>query len=286
MLGGDNLGYKVKWVEDNLGVSRKALRNFEKIGLMPPNENRQYRDYSNEDIDRIWTIRLFQGIGYSLREIREIFNNENIDLDVSLKEKIKNLEEIKANTEKHLGYAKAIKLTGWLPSRPKDMGSLKFDDFYEKSLDEWNININTNSESQKLQELAEWYLDTPEDKDSDAEIEKLSSILQCFEDKLLNSNMLIMDNIIPKEIIKRKEKGSNDAEVQLLIKMLFDYRIDSFSEIKELTIDQLVRLETSIYLCGDIARVKEREFGKDGCSFIADAIAVFGGYNSYNEIKY
>ncbi len=25
------MGYKVKWVEENLGVSRKTLRNFEKI---------------------------------------------------------------------------------------------------------------------------------------------------------------------------------------------------------------------------------------------------------------
>ena len=37
------MGYQVKWVEDNLGVSRKALRNFEKMGLMPLNEGNQYR---------------------------------------------------------------------------------------------------------------------------------------------------------------------------------------------------------------------------------------------------
>lgn len=28
------MGYKVKWVEDNLGVTRKALRGFEEAGLM------------------------------------------------------------------------------------------------------------------------------------------------------------------------------------------------------------------------------------------------------------
>lgn len=36
------LGYKVKWVEDNLGVTRKALRVFEKAGLMPENKGGQY----------------------------------------------------------------------------------------------------------------------------------------------------------------------------------------------------------------------------------------------------
>lgn len=28
------MGYKAKWVEENLGVLRKALRNFEKYGLI------------------------------------------------------------------------------------------------------------------------------------------------------------------------------------------------------------------------------------------------------------
>ena len=50
------MGYKVKWVEENLGVSRKALRNFEKHGLMPANEGGAYRDYSDEDIERICPI--------------------------------------------------------------------------------------------------------------------------------------------------------------------------------------------------------------------------------------
>lgn len=63
------MGYKVKWVEENLGVSRKALRNFEKHGLMPANEGGGYRDYSDEDIERIWAIRLFQGMGYTLKEL-------------------------------------------------------------------------------------------------------------------------------------------------------------------------------------------------------------------------
>ena len=29
----------------------------------------------------------------------------------------------------------------------------------------------------------------------------------------------------------------------------------------------------------------EKEHGKDGCRFIADAIAVFGGYSCYDEVE-
>ena len=57
------MGYKVKWVEDHLGISRKALRNYERLGLMPTNKDGKYRDYSDEDIDRIRSIKLLQGVG-------------------------------------------------------------------------------------------------------------------------------------------------------------------------------------------------------------------------------
>ena len=30
--------------------------------------------------------------------------------------------------------------------------------------------------------------------------------------------------------------------------------------------------------------LKEKEYGKDGCMFMANAIAVFGGYDSYEDV--
>ena len=66
------MGYSVKWVEENLGVTRKALRGFEQIGLMPKNKDRKARDYDDGDLDRIWSIRVLQGMGYTLKEIVEM----------------------------------------------------------------------------------------------------------------------------------------------------------------------------------------------------------------------
>ena len=113
------LGYKVKWVEDNLGVTRKALRVFEKANLMPENKDGQYRDYDDDDIDRIWTIRVLQGMGYSIKEICDMVADDGFDFDTSISQKVEQLEEKKAELERHLGYAKTIKLTGRFPSRPK-----------------------------------------------------------------------------------------------------------------------------------------------------------------------
>lgn len=42
--------YTVKWLEDNLGIIRKALRNYEAKGLLSPdvsrNPSNNYREYA------------------------------------------------------------------------------------------------------------------------------------------------------------------------------------------------------------------------------------------------
>lgn len=283
MSRGDDVGYQVKWVEDNLGVTRKALRNFEKLGLMPPNEGGGYRDYSDEDIDQIWTIRLFQGMGYSLKELVSLAENEDFDFDASLEKKIKELEEKKAKIERHIGYAQNIKLTGRFPSRPKNMGSVTFGEFYEKSLNEWNV--NSDPEAKNYKELADLILNTPEDEFQDTDIGRLFEFLQGLQEKISNIDSFMMEKVIPLEILKRKENGPADAEIQLLVKMLYENRISSFQEMGNMTKKQFVQFESSSYMSGDVARMKEREYGKESCLFIADAIAVFGGYGCYDEVE-
>ena len=144
------MGYQVKWVEEHLGVTRKALRIYEEKGLMPKNEGGQYRSYNDDDIDRIWAIKVLQGMGYSLNEIVDFVsaaNSENFDFLESISQKAISLETQKAEVERHLGYAKMIQLTGRFPSRPKEMGSVTFDAFHEKALDGWNVHSDPRAEN-------------------------------------------------------------------------------------------------------------------------------------------
>ena len=274
------MGYKVKWVEENLGVSRKALRNFEKHGLMPANEGGAYRDYSDEDIERIWAIRLFQGMGYTLKELVKLSESDDFDFDASLEKKIQELENEEAKIERHLGYAQHIKLTGRFPSRPKNMGTITFEEFQEKSLNQWNV--NSDPEAKKYQEIADLILNTPEDELKDTDIGRLFEFLIELQEQMSDMDSLFIEKVIPNEIIKRIENGPEDEEVQLLVKMMYENRISSISDMAK---SQFVRFESSSYISGDIARMHEKEYGKDGCRFIADAIAVFGGYSCYDEVE-
>lgn len=60
---------------DLVGVSRKAIRHYEKIGLIRPHRaGNGYRTYGPEDILRLARIRQLQGLGLSLQRIRQLLS--------------------------------------------------------------------------------------------------------------------------------------------------------------------------------------------------------------------
>lgn len=191
------MGYKVKWVEDNLGISRKALRNFEKYGLMPANKDARCRDYSDEDIDKIWTIRLYQGMGYSLKEIVQIAENNDFDFESSLANKIQELENKKMEIENYLGYAQNVKLTGRLPVRPAHMGTMSFEAFRKECISKWNINFDPRVKEYK--ELVDLFLNTPENELKDTDLGRCLAFLKETLGLLSNTDFIFAEKIIPRE---------------------------------------------------------------------------------------
>jgi len=57
-----------------IGVNPKTVRYYEGIGLLPAPEREPsgYRDYDDQDVDRLRFIRTAQRLGLSLSEISEI----------------------------------------------------------------------------------------------------------------------------------------------------------------------------------------------------------------------
>lgn len=278
------MGYKVKWVEDNLGITRKAIRIYEKAGLMPKNgacrfESNKYRDYTEDDIDRLWAIRVLRGVGYSTKEIRQMFSDEEFDFDNSIAEKIKELEKEKDKLEQNLGYAKTIKLTGRFPSRPAMMGKIKFNDFQEKAVDGWNI--IDDPQAAEYQKIVESYLSkTPEELEN-TDLGRMLAFLE--ELATMNTDILLTEYVLPKAIVKRKVLGPKHPDVQMLLKLIYENQC-TFIEGQTITKEQFSRFYSSSYLCGDIAKMQASDFSEEECIFIAEATAVFGGYENYNAL--
>ena len=72
--------YRIEQVADRLQTTKRTLRYYEEIGLLPPAERTEggYRLYSEEDIARLERIqRLKDLLGFSLAEIRELLQTDD-----------------------------------------------------------------------------------------------------------------------------------------------------------------------------------------------------------------
>ena len=77
---GEVRSYSIEQVAVQTGLTKRTLRYYEEVGLLPPTGRTEgnYRRYSEEDIQRLEAIkRLRDLLGFSLADIREIMEAED-----------------------------------------------------------------------------------------------------------------------------------------------------------------------------------------------------------------
>jgi len=279
--------YTVNWVEKNLGVTRKTLRNYEAKGLMDKasfqNHDNKYREYSDEDIERIWCYRLLQGVGYSVKEIVDMTQNGDFDIQTSLSEKIRHLESKKSEIEQYIGFAKSLKLTGTFPL-PKEMGSIGFEEFRKYARKYWNV--DTDPQMSTAYEFLETMLNKPESERSETELEQMVTILSGVNFDLADIYKI---SEYYTELVRLKELDASNIAVQTLVNLLYGYYCEHiFPEdvIVGMTSQKFAIYIVRLFTVGDVSVINEKIYGKDGCKFISEALAYFGGYSSVNDIDW
>lgn len=95
---------------DAFGVSRRAVQGYEKAGLVSATgrNRRGYLLYDGNSQDRIRKIKLFQEMGFSIKEIREIIDAPDHILKSALEERILKLEEDREHTENMIRKANEL----------------------------------------------------------------------------------------------------------------------------------------------------------------------------------
>src|SRR5712691_12503272 len=77
----DNSGlYTIEQVATRTGLTKRTLRYYEEVGLLPPTERTEgnYRLYSEADIQRLERIKKLRDLlGFSLADIRELLEAED-----------------------------------------------------------------------------------------------------------------------------------------------------------------------------------------------------------------
>lgn len=86
---------------DSLGISRRAVQGYEKVGLVQPTgkTERGHLLYDEQTKERIREIRLFQRIGFTRKEIVEIIDAPSDIRREALEKQLVRLKEKKEDVE-------------------------------------------------------------------------------------------------------------------------------------------------------------------------------------------
>ncbi|MEO8972619.1 MAG: MerR family transcriptional regulator [Ktedonobacteraceae bacterium] len=80
-IPGDNSScYSIEQVSSRTGLTKRTLRYYEEVGLLPPTDRTEgnYRRYNDDDLQRIDRIKELRDLlGFSLTDIRQLLSTED-----------------------------------------------------------------------------------------------------------------------------------------------------------------------------------------------------------------
>ena len=277
------MGYSPKWVRENLGISDDTIKYYEskklisKVNTRNPCNN--YRDFTEKDIERIWGIKLLRGLGFSADEIYEFDNNHNYNFYDAISKKVKELEKRYDELRANLGFAKTIKMTGQVPSVTK-LGIMKFDDFIEFSRQNWNV-FNDPKGAKYLNVVDAILTDRATDEGKEKIFDNFMEFLGATEAEELPKIITTTGYI--KVVINMMHLGFQSNTVQSVIKCFYEYNLNLLEPIDKANYTPIMFANRYIplFIDSDVARINERNYGKDCCMFVAKSIAYFAQKKQY-----
>lgn len=109
---------KIKELAEKTGLTVYTIRYYEKEGLLDcrhfQRDENNYRNYNEKAIERLKLIKKFQGVGCSLAELKEIFQERdtnartNIEIIEWIRQKINEIER------KKVEYDQIITKLNWM----------------------------------------------------------------------------------------------------------------------------------------------------------------------------
>jgi DNA-binding transcriptional MerR regulator len=97
----------IRDVEIKTGLTKRMIRHYEEFGLLSPQrEENGYRDFSEEDLNRLLCIKAMREVGFSLNEVASVLKDETSE--ETFRRHLKDLLE--RQQEKFLEYQGQIKI--------------------------------------------------------------------------------------------------------------------------------------------------------------------------------
>lgn len=274
--------YTIKWIEENLGISRKTINDYlnpEKYGYIDDKRAQgKLIEFTEDEVKTIWYIKTFIGMGYTHENIKDMIRQmkqgKECDFSATISDKIEQLEEEIKLKVKALEVAKTIRLTGRVPII-KEIGTLKYQEFMNYIKENWSF--ASDPKIAVAYDIVETSLKKGPDNYTSQDIDKLCS---CFESLEIEKVYFITTiDILYRLILKLKDTGYESNNVQSVVRMLFEH----FKENDKI-FDEPIEFDEYVFatnfwprfLEGTNRYVYEKQYGKPNVDFINKAITYFG----------
>ncbi|SFE75032.1 MerR family transcriptional regulator [Peptostreptococcus sp. D1] len=236
--------YLIKKASEISGVSVRTLHHYDEIGLLSPQKYENgYRYYSEEDMSILQMILFYKYLGFSLKQIKELINNDGKEITFHLKKQLILMQKEK---ERILTLIETLEKT--IESRERRMNMSAKEKF----------NGFTYHDNQKYKQAAvdmygedviEQAIERQRGKEQEI-TDGFNEIFFAFSKNMSNGlNSLDKENV---ELAQRLHK--------LLCEYAFDCTIDVFSSIG------------FGYVQNDEFRDNLDKFGKGTAQYVCDAI--------------
>ena len=276
----------IGWIVKNLGITRKTIYYYEKCGFIKPvvDQENRYRYYSDEEIEKIWFIKLLISWGFTTEELNDVIFTENfednIDLSSILDQKICKLEKNRKEIDLLITAAKYVKLTGSIPY-PKKMGELSFYDYLETIQKELIIPFQQFENSYSYESIQ----NTVKNMDNSDE-SLLSELTNVLDKSQFDLDLLFSIFNIIITICSNTQLDSADKHIQQLVKEMHMATIRLFGDYdKNITSVDYFCEKAQVYFWNtgsDLNRMSIKLFGEQKCEFLSLAI-FFYQFNQRRE---
>lgn len=100
---------KINEVETLVNITKKNIRFYEEQGLIAPRRNLEngYRDYCEEDVQRLQQIKLLRKLGVSIEEIRQMLNGNHTVGD-GMRRHLITLERERQNLDQSITFCRNL----------------------------------------------------------------------------------------------------------------------------------------------------------------------------------
>ena len=147
--------YLIKQVSEISGVSVRTLHHYDSIGLLSPKKDENgYRHYSEEDLTYLQTILYYKYLGFSLKEIESLLQQNEETLIQHLQ---KQLILMKKEKEKLLTLIDTLEKT--IMSTERKIG-MKIEDKFKG----FSVSDNENYKNEAIQKYGEKVINEAEEK--------------------------------------------------------------------------------------------------------------------------